>query len=106
MKKVAKGFWEAQPIRQRFVQLDLFGYENNNPVPHKFFLDTEDSSCLINLKEKCRETIISKFPKKVECEEQHEYLQFIEDEATLEFCDQLRKIADNLERKVLGNENT
>ena len=49
--------------------------------------------------------IIQKFPKKVECEEQYEYLQFIEDESTLEFCDQLRKIADNLERKVLGNGN-
>ncbi|MBO7733103.1 MAG: hypothetical protein J6S67_11135 [Methanobrevibacter sp.] len=101
MKRVAKGFWEAQPIKQRFVQLELFEYHNDTPIVHNFFIDTEDSRCLLNLKEKCRELVIRKFNKRVECEEQHDYLQFIEDEATLEFCDQLRKIADNLERKVL-----
>lgn len=105
MKRVAKGFWEAQPIKQQFVQLSLFDYQNKEPKPIKFLLNIEEGYSLVNLKKKCRDMIIQKFPKKVECEEQYEYLQFIEDESTLEFCDQLRKIADNLERKVLGNGN-
>ena len=99
---VAKGFWEAQPIKHQYVQLSLFDYQNNEPRTIDYFLNVEDGYSLVNLKRKCRDLILRKFPKKVECEEQHDYLQFIEDEATLEFCDQLRKIADNLEEKVLG----
>ena len=103
MKNVlAKGFWEAQPIKHQYVQLSLFDYQNNEPCTIDYFLNVEDGYSLVNLKRKCRDLMLRKFPKKVECEEQHDYLQFIEDEATLEFCDQLRKIADNLEEKVLG----
>ena len=98
----AKGFWEAQPIKHQFVQLSLFEYENKNPKPINFYLNVEDGYSLMNLKKKCREVVLKKFPKRVECEEQHDYLQFIEDEASLEFVSQLRSIADQIERKVLG----
>jgi len=98
----AKGFWEAQPIKHQFVQLSLFDYQNNDPKPITFHLNIEEGYSLVNLKKKCRDMILKKFPKKVECEEQHDYLQFIEDEASLEFVSQLRSIADQIERKVLG----
>jgi hypothetical protein len=56
------------------------------------------------LKEICRNEIKKKFPHPVEDEEFDEYLQFIEDETDLLYAERLKKIANEIEKRILGGE--
>ena len=63
--------------------------------------DTDDSYSLINLKESCKVYIKKKYPNPIEDESWEEYLKMLSDETDLEFVARLRKIADDIEKRVL-----
>lgn len=65
-------------------------------------MELDDTYSLIGLKESCRVFIKHKYPHAVREESQEEYNEFIEDETNLEFAIRLRKIADQIEKMVLG----
>ena len=65
-------------------------------------MELEDTYSLIGLKESCRVFIKHKYPHAVREESMEEYNEFIEDETDLEFAIRLRKIADQIERQILG----
>lgn len=65
-------------------------------------LEIEESYNLNNLRNICSEFVKKKFPCPVEDEEFDDYLQMIQDEADLEFAARLRKIADDIENRILN----
>ena len=65
-------------------------------------LNVEESYSLVGLKDSCMAYVKKKFPSPVEDEDFDEYLKMLNDEADLEFVDRLRKIADQIESRVLN----
>ena len=66
------------------------------------FFGNRESYNLNNLRKLCRDEIKKKFPSAVDGEDYLEYLTFIGQEADLLFAERLRKIADEIEEKILG----
>lgn len=62
--------------------------------------ESDDTYSLIGLKDECLEWARKKYPHPVRFEDLWEYQNFISDEANLEFADRLRKIANDIEKKV------
>lgn len=65
-------------------------------------LEVEHSYSLVGLKESCVLFVKKKYPKPAEDESLEEYNEFLRDEAELEFVDRLRKMADQIEARVLN----
>lgn len=63
--------------------------------------DIKESYSLINLRDLCLKETKAKFPKPTEGEEYCEFLEFIQQEADLLFADRLKKIADDIEKRIL-----
>lgn len=66
------------------------------------FFGNRESYNLNNLRKLCRDEVKKKFPSAVDGEDYLEYLTFIGQEADLLFSERLRKIADEIEEKILG----
>ena len=64
----------------------------------------EESYNLVKLKEQCIAYIKDKYPKPVEEEDCDDYAEFIKDESDLEFACRLRKIADQIEKRIYGEQ--
>lgn len=60
-----------------------------------------ESYSLVGLKDLCLRETKQKFPKPVDGEDWEEYNLMIQDESDLLFAERLRKIADDIERRVL-----
>ena len=60
-----------------------------------------ESYSLVGLKDLCLRETKQKFPKPVDGEDWDEYNLMIQDESDLLFAERLRKIADDIERRVL-----
>ena len=60
-----------------------------------------ESYSLVGLKDLCLRETKQKFPKPVDGEDWDEYNIMIQDESDLLFAERLRKIADDIERRVL-----
>ena len=65
-------------------------------------IEVDNTYSLVGLRDACVVFVKRKYPKPAEEESLDEYLQFLKDEADLEFVDRLRKIADQIEAKVLN----
>ena len=81
---IKKGEWRMSE------QLDFFG--------------NRESYNLNNLRKLCRDEIKKKFPSAVDGEDYVSYLGFISDESDLLFAERLRKIADDIENRILGTQ--
>lgn len=68
------------------------------------FFGNKESYNLNNLRKLCRDEIKKKFPSAVEGEDYLEYLEFIGQESDLLFAERLRKIADDIENRILGTQ--
>ena len=64
-------------------------------------LVVEETYNLNNLRDICRDYVKKKFPNPVEDEDYDEYNKMLSDESDLEFAYRLRKIADQIEQRVL-----
>lgn len=62
----------------------------------------EESYNLANLRDMCRDFVKKKFPSPMEDEDFDEYMEFLQQEADLEYVARLRKIADEIEARVLN----
>lgn len=60
-----------------------------------------ESYSLVGLKDLCLRETKQKFPKPIDGEDWEEYNLMIQDESDLLFAERLRKIADDIERRVL-----
>lgn len=60
-----------------------------------------ESYSLVGLKDLCLRETKQKFPKPVDGEDWDEYNLMIQDESDLLFAERLRKIADDIERRIL-----
>lgn len=60
-----------------------------------------ESYSLVNLKDLCIRETKERFPKPVDGEEYEDYLDMIRDESDLLFAERLRKIADDIEKRIL-----
>lgn len=67
--------------------------------PTLFELD--NSYSLVKLKENCRNYVKEKLPSPVDGQDYDEYLKELKDETDLEFAYRLRKIADDIEKRIL-----
>lgn len=65
-------------------------------------LEVEETYNIGDLREICREFVRKKFPKPTEDEDIDEYMEFLNDEADLEYVARLRKIADDIESRILN----
>lgn len=65
-------------------------------------LTIEESYNLVNLRDICREFVKKKFPSPMEDEDFDEYMEFLQQETDLEYVARLRKIADEIENRVLN----
>ena len=68
-------------------QLDLF--------------DIKESYSLVGLRDLCLKETKKNYPKPVEGEDWEDYISYIEDESDLLFAERLRKIADDIEKRIL-----
>lgn len=68
------------------------------------FFGNKESYNLNNLRKLCRDEIKRQFPSAVDGEDYSEYLEFIGQEADLLFSERLRKIADEIEERILGEQ--
>lgn len=103
MTDKVQGFCVMQPKKHLVVQLDLFSWVGDR-AEHKVrkFIDVTQMHDWSELYKSCREEIKKRFPKPVQDEEYDDYLQMIEDETALEMAEQFKKIAEQLEKIVLG----
>lgn len=81
---IKKGEWRMSE------QLDFFG--------------NRESYNLNNLRKLCRDEVKKKFPSAVDGEDYLQYLSYIADESDLLFAERLRKIADDIENRILGEQ--
>jgi len=63
--------------------------------------EIKESYSLINLRDLCLRETKEKFPNPVEGEEYDDWQAFINDESDLLFAERLRKIADEIEKRIL-----
>lgn len=63
--------------------------------------EIKESYSLVNLRDLCLRETKEKFPNPVDGEEYEEYLAMVQDEADLLFAERLRKIADDIEKRIL-----
>lgn len=63
--------------------------------------DVKESYSLVNLKDLCLRDTKEKYPKPVDGEDYDEWMAFINDESELLFAERLRKIADEIEKRIL-----
>lgn len=68
------------------------------------FFGNRESYNLNNLRKLCRDEIKKKFPSAVDGEDYVSYLTFISEESDLLFAERLRKIADDIESRILGKQ--
>lgn len=64
--------------------------------------EIQESYNLVGLRDACMDYVKKKYPQPMEDEDYDEYLQMLNDEADLEFCDRMRKMADQIEERVLN----
>lgn len=64
--------------------------------------DIKKSYNLNHLRKMCRDEVKAKFPSPIDGEDYLDYLTFIGQEADLLFSERLRKIADEIEERILG----
>lgn len=64
--------------------------------------ETKESYNLVGLRESCLSFIKKKYPYPVDGEDLDEFNEFIQQEADLEFCDRMRKMADQIEERILN----
>lgn len=81
---IKKGEWKMSE------QLDFFG--------------NRESYNLNNLRKLCRDEVKKKFPAAVDGEDYLQYLEFVGQETDLLFAERLRKIADEIEERILGEQ--
>lgn len=81
---IKKGEWRMSE------QLDFFG--------------NRESYNLNNLRKLCRDEVKKKFPSAVDGEDYLQYLSYISDESDLLFAERLRKIADDIENRIFGEQ--
>ena len=65
-------------------------------------LEVEENYSLVGLKESCILFVKRKYPKPAEDESLEEYNEFLRDEIELEIAYRLRKIADQIEGRILN----
>ena len=63
--------------------------------------EIKESYSLINLKDLCLRETKEKYPKPMDGEDYEEWQNFISDESDLLFAERLRKIADDIEKRIL-----
>lgn len=68
------------------------------------FFGNKESYNLNNLRKLCRDEIKRQFPSAVDGEDYGEYLSYISDESDLLFAQRLRKIADDIENRIFGEQ--
>lgn len=68
------------------------------------FFGNRESYNLNNLRKLCRDEVKKKFPSAVDGEDYSEYLKFIGEESDLLFAERLRKVADDIENRILGEQ--
>lgn len=65
-------------------------------------LQVDDSYSLVGLRDSCTLYVKRKYPKPADEESFEEYVQFLKDEADLEFVERLRRMANQIENRVLN----
>lgn len=68
------------------------------------FFGNKESYNLNNLRKLCRDEIKRQFPSAVDGEDYLQYLSYINDESDLLFAERLRKIADDIENRIFGEQ--
>ena len=63
--------------------------------------EIKESYSLVNLKDLCLRETKGKYPKPMDGEDYEEWQNFISDESDLLFAERLRKIADDIEKRIL-----
>lgn len=63
--------------------------------------EIKESYSLVNLKDLCLRETKEKYPKPMDGEDYDEYINYIQDESDLLFAERLRKIADDIEKRIL-----
>lgn len=63
--------------------------------------EVKESYSLVNLKDLCLRETKEKYPKPMDGEDYDEYITYIQDESDLLFAERLRKIADDIEKRIL-----
>jgi len=64
--------------------------------------ETKECYNLVGLRDACMVYVKKKYPNPVEDEDYDDYLQMLSDECDLEFCDRMRKMADQIEERILN----
>lgn len=63
--------------------------------------EIKESYSLVNLKDLCLRETKEKYPKPMDGEDYDDYITYIQDESDLLFAERLRKIADDIEKRIL-----
>ena len=63
--------------------------------------DIKESYSLVGLRDLCLKETKKNYPKPIDGEDWDEYIEFISQETDLLFAERLRKIADDIEKRIL-----
>ena len=63
--------------------------------------EIKESYSLVNLKDLCLRETKEKYPKPMDGEDYEDYVAYLNDESDLLFAERLRKIADDIEKRIL-----